>query len=303
MYDSATGTRHLRAMSVTELIDATVTLYRENFALFAGVVAVLAIPQTILGMIYVALLPGTTTSTATGPIGTYDTATQAYTSAAAHSGGTGLLGVIFTIFITGALAQAVAARYLGDPETILGAYTSTGAQPFVRLFLALLLAIAAIVVLVIAIAVLIFLAVAAGSSVAPAAIILAILAGFGGLFVAVYVVPHLYLVPQIIVLERRGVFASVRRSWFLVHGYFWHVVGLVFLVSLMVGIVSGIIAGVVAVVTAGNLVLETGLSGIIGLLLQPISLGATTLLYFDQRVRKEAFDLEYEAARVALSPQ
>jgi hypothetical protein len=119
----------------------------------------------------------------------------------------------------------------------------------------------------------------------------------------VYIVPHLYLVPQVIVLERRGVVDSIRRSWFLVRGFYWHVVGLVFLVSLMVGVVSLIIAGVVAVVTLGNPVLQTGLTGIIGLLLQPISLGATTLLYFDQRVRKEGFDLEYAAGHMALSPQ
>jgi hypothetical protein len=207
------------------------------------------------------------------------------------------------VLITGALAQAVAARYLGDSETITGAYTSTGVQPFVRLFLALLLAIMAIVVLVVAVILLVILAVAAGSSAMPLAVVLGIVAGLGGLFIAAYVVPHLYLVPQVIVLERLGVLASVRRSWFLVRGYYWHVVGLVFLVSLMVGIVSGIITTAVTLVTLGNPVLQTGLAGIIGLLLQPIALGATTLLYFDQRVRKEAFDLEYEAARAALPTQ
>lgn len=303
MNDSATGPRQLRPMGITELIDATVTLYRENFALFAGVVAVLAIPQTLLSMVYVALLPPFTVTSSGGTIDASNLAGQAYASTAAHSGGTGLIGAIFTVFITGALAHAVAARYLGRPETIPGAYTETGIQPFVRLFLALLLGIAALIVFMIAVGVVIVLAVIGGASATPVAVLLGILIGVLSLVAICYVLPHLYLVPQVIVLERRGVIDSFRRSWFLTHGYYWHVVGLVLLLSLMVGIVSGIISGVVTALTLSNPVLSTGLNGVVSILLQPVSLGAVTILYFDQRVRKEAFDLEYAAGHMAISSQ
>jgi hypothetical protein len=303
MNGSATGMRQLRPLSVTELIDATVTLYRENFALFAGVVAVLAIPQTLLSMIYVALLPPFSVSSSGNTLDNASTAVNAFSASAAHSGGTGLLGAIFSVFITGALAHAVAARYLGRPETISGAYTETGFQPFLRLFLALLLGIGAFIVFIIAMGLLVLLAVIGGSSATPIAVILGIVVTVIGLVVLCYVVPHFYLVPQVIILERRGVIDSLRRSWFLFHGYYWHVVGLILLLTLMVGIVSGIISGVVTLLTVGNPVLSTALNGVVSILLQPISLGAITLLYFDQRVRKEAFDLEYAAGQMAFTPQ
>lgn len=298
MDDSATGTPQLRPMGVTELIDATVTLYRNNFVLFAGVVAVLAIPQTILSMIFVSLLP--TTSTINGAATTFTTAAQTYSVAASRGTGTGLVGAVFTVFIMGALAQACAARYLGRSETVVGAYTDTGVGAFARLLLALLLGVVAVVVFVGAVALLTVLAVTVGGGSVPL-ILLAILLGVLGLVLGSYVTPHLYLVPQVIVLEGRGIVASVRRSWFLVHGSYWHVVGLVFLVELMVGIVSGIIGGVVTLLTLGHPVVATGATGVLGILLQPVSLGAFTLLYFDQRIRREGFDLEYAAGNMALS--
>lgn len=305
MDDSVPSIRQLRPLSVTELIDATVTLYRNNFALFAGVVALLAVPQTILSMIYVSLLPSTTATatfnTATSTTASFDFS-QAYGAAAARSTGTGVIGAIFTVLITGALAQAVAARHLGRSETVLGAYTHIGVAPFVRLFLVLILGIAALVALVVLVVLLIILGVTTGGG-SPAIILLGILLGLVAILLSSYVTPHLYLIPQAIVLEGRGVFAAIRRSWFLVHGSYWHVVGLVFLVGLMVAIVSGIISGVVSVATLGNPVLSTGATGVVGLLLQPVSLGAVTLLYFDQRVRKEGFDLEYAAEQMALTSQ
>lgn len=294
---STTGVRQLRPMSVTELIDATVTLYRENFALLAGVVAVLQLPQIVLSMIYVSLLPPVTLNTASS---TAYAVAESYSSAS-RPGGTGFIGAIFTVFVTGALAHAVAAAYLGKEQTILGAYSEMGWRPFLRLFLLLILIVVVIVAVVLAVAALVVLAVIGGGSGTPFLILAGALIGLAALVAAVYVLPHLYLVPQVIVVEGRGVIASLRRSWFLVRGYYWHVVGLVFLVGLMVGIVSGIIGGVVTFATGGNLLLDTAISGVISIVMQPISLGALTLLYFDQRIRKEGFDLEYAAGQMAHS--
>ncbi len=300
MDDSATGIRQMRPMGAAELIDATVTLYRNNFALFAGVVAVLAVPQTILNMIFVSLLPTATTLTATSSTTTFDTAAQNYSVVAARGTGSGIIGAVFAILIMGALTQVVAARYLGRPETIPGAYTDTGVGPFVRLFLMLLLGIVAFIALVAFAVILVVLAVTLGGGSVPL-VLSAVLLAIVVFVLAVYAVPHLYLVPQVIVLERRGVFGSIGRSWFLTRGWYWHVVGVVTLVELMVFVLSIIIAGVVALATVGNPVLGAGVNGVLGIILQPVSLGVLTLLYFDQRVRKEGFDLEYAAEHMALS--
>jgi hypothetical protein len=291
----------MRAMSITELIDATFTLYRNNFALFAGIVAVLSIPETIINMIFASQLSSTTPS----GIPSNGFTTGFYAFAANRSGAEGLIGFVFSVFITGALATAVAARFLDRPMTIGDAYLQTGVSSFVRLFLALLVALVVVGVPVGLIFVLFLIVLLTGASIGfPAAMVIpAVLLVIAVIIGIVYVGTHFYLVPQAIVLEQRGVFASCRRSWFLVHGYFWHVFWLLVLVNLLVSILSSVILQVVTAVAVASPVVATGLSGVLNILLEPISLGVVTLLYFDQRIRKEGFDLEYQAGRMALSPQ
>jgi hypothetical protein len=297
MEGTATAPRQLRAMGITDLIDATFTLYRNNFALFAGVVAVLTVPQTIINMVIAALTPSTDQLVSAGNFGTATAAFAAYQGAITARGGSGLIGGIFTVLITGALAHAVANRYLDRPETVSGAYREVGIGPFVRLFLAPIVGVLALLLVVLAVAAVLFLAALAVPSLTGLAVVLGIILGIAAIPVGVYVGTHFYLVPQAIVLEKRGIIDSFKRSWYLVHGYFWHVFGLVALVGLMVSILSSVVGGVIGALSFSSPVAGAALGGVLSILLQPISLGATTLLYFDQRVRKEGFDLEFAAER------
>lgn len=97
----------------------------------------------------------------------------------------------------------------------------------------------------------------------------------------------------IVVLERVGGSASLRRSKELGKGYYLRNLGVVllclavsFLGSLFLGMIVGAISQFAGLpLTAGNIV-ATALS----LLLTPISLIATVLMYYDMRARKEAYD-------------
>jgi hypothetical protein len=103
-----------------------------------------------------------------------------------------------------------------------------------------------------------------------------------------------------LLFERLGVFAAFSRSFELVKGRFWGVLGLllvsvliVFAVSIVLGLVIG---GLGAVVTADSEVagaivnlVATVVSNMISL---PVFAAVLTVLYFDQRVRKEGFDLQ-----------
>ncbi|MGH2443791.1 MAG: hypothetical protein ACRDFX_11615 [Chloroflexota bacterium] len=110
--------RHLHPMGVTELLDRSFSLYRENFWLFTGVVAVLQVPLAILNSIIV-----TTTPTSSG-------------SALMAGAGTSLLGVVFSAIIAGALARAISSRYLGRETSINEAYASLGSTTAIGLVVA-----------------------------------------------------------------------------------------------------------------------------------------------------------------------
>jgi hypothetical protein len=87
-----------------------------------------------------------------------------------------------------------------------------------------------------------------------------------------------------------------RRSWELVRGHR----GKVFLILLALMVIQWLIGVGVGIITligfgigATNVaIINQVLSGLISILLTPMSAIAVTLLYYDFRIRKEGFDLE-----------
>jgi hypothetical protein len=121
----------------------------------------------------------------------------------------------------------------------------------------------------------------------------------GVAFVVVcYAVGKIILGAVVLIVEDKGAPESLRRSWTLTAGYWWHVA--IILTVLVIVVVAvflfiGIIAGIVAASTG-----STG--GISGLLIQGISLLGNTLIsplyaavlvaiYHDLKLRKEGTDL------------
>jgi hypothetical protein len=255
----------LRPMSMGDIFDATFALYRQNFALFAGISAVLGVPQAILSAIIFVSRPSLTTTGA-------DNTTQLDAGAALLYGGLVLVSLlvtfIFNTIISGALAQAISARYLGHPMTIEGAYQALGPRVFARLIFASLLQS-------------VFVAIGA---------ILLIIPG-------IYLYIRLLFTPQVIVLERTGIFGAFSRSGELVSGTWWRVFGISLVLGIMVGIINGLAGQVPGTLLAlipwsGAHALGAFLSALVGVFVNPIQLGALTLLYYDLRIRKEGFDLE-----------
>jgi hypothetical protein len=102
---------------------------------------------------------------------------------------------------------------------------------------------------------------------------------------------------------------ALARSFRLVRGRWWRTAVLLVLAFLLVSIVSGIISfavAAVAVVRPDNpfvLFLIGALSSTAGALVTtPFSAAYHTVLYFDLRVRKEAFDLQLLAQSVGVEP-
>jgi len=133
----------------------------------------------------------------------------------------------------------------------------------------------------------------------------------GALFVAALVILS---VPAML-LERIGVFAAIGRSFELVKGRYWQIVLMllvIFVALLFISAFFGSIFGAVA--RAGGDASETAnafVSFIAGVgasaITTPIFAALLTVLYFDQRVRKEGFDLQLLAdgigERAPVTPQ
>ncbi|MDF5751376.1 glycerophosphoryl diester phosphodiesterase membrane domain-containing protein [Spongiactinospora sp. TRM90649] len=116
----------------------------------------------------------------------------------------------------------------------------------------------------------------------------------------------------VVVLERRGVIDSLRRSWNLVTGSFWRVLGimiLAYLIVLLIGYVVNIPFTLIAFIigwfgdgSVGSIILSTVvfvISGTVSAMISyPIQAGVAGLLYADRRMRSEAFDLVLQTAAI-----
>jgi hypothetical protein len=148
-------------------------------------------------------------------------------------------------------------------------------------------------------------------------IVLAVLIGvFGGLLLiaaCAWVWTKTAVVPSLIVLEGERIWSAVRRSWSLTNGFFWRTLGVLLLISLIVGVISQIVttplsllfgaatalidpnASFEAYIPAGVLYLLTILiSLVIGAVTIVVQSAAVALIYIDLRMRKEGLDLELQ---------
>ncbi|MEV0591252.1 DUF7544 domain-containing protein [Nonomuraea cavernae] len=114
-----------------------------------------------------------------------------------------------------------------------------------------------------------------------------------------------------VVLEGRGPIDAMRRSWHLVTGDFWRVLGILLLTSVIVVFVAGILEvpfsligslfgllgeGAGAAIAAAVLIVVGGTLG--AMLTYPFEAGVAGLLYADRRMRSEAFDLVLQTAAI-----
>lgn len=119
------------------------------------------------------------------------------------------------------------------------------------------------------------------------------------LFVALFVLfIRLTFAPIAVVVEDVRGTAALGRSWELVGGYFWKVLGTLLLGLIIVAIAEAAVSAPVnfsaqALLTGDGFLagtLLTFIAGVIsGVVIQPFSAVVQTLLYFDLRIRKESF--------------
>jgi hypothetical protein len=101
-----------------------------------------------------------------------------------------------------------------------------------------------------------------------------------------------------VILERRPVFAAMGRSWELTRSHFWHVLGLILSASILSALLNAGLAIVLNLwsvhgASPTSLAIAQGIANSLGLLLTaPFVAAAVVALYFDLRIRDEAFDVQ-----------
>jgi len=292
-------------MSTGQLLDHTFALYRKNFWLFVGIASLGPAANVVFQLFTVGSNVGS-------PFSPNNQAANAAVWAKLGF----IMAIGYFIMLAGmaishaATVKAVAAVHLGQQTSILGAYKALrgrllsllGTCLLILLWMALWGILVILVVSAIVIPFSLLLRAVGGAARGPAAAVIAGLVGFSVValafagFIAIYV--RYALAIQACIVENQGPVASLKRSIFLSKGSRWRVVViyLVFLaLSLILGMGLGGIAGGAGAllhnkIAAAVLVYLAGF--IAGSITGPLATIGLSLLYYDERVRKEAFDLQ-----------
>lgn len=180
------------------------------------------------------------------------------------------VSLLATPFIAGAIARVVGASYLGEEVGPAEALKSAGRKfgPLLGSFI------------------LVHLAEGVG--------LLACCIG------AIFVMPMFVMVAPAIVVENLGPIEGMKRSWNLTKSRYWQVLGIALLsgfIANMLGSILSQIPTLVAMFVGGAFAwVIVAIAGVVASMLSaPIVTIVATLLYFDARIRNEAFDLQVMA--------
>jgi hypothetical protein len=307
----------LRPLGVGELLDGAFTSIRRNPRATLGIAAILltasAVITTAVSLLLVHYV-GAVTLPSPGQKLTDAQATRLLTRIlevlAPTVAVSAVLAFIVDTVLTGLLTVVIGRLVLGHKITAGEAWriarpripALVGATLLIPLILLGVWAVYAVVLVILAVAH------------APGALI-GLLAGVGAIAAIVLTIWFsimFRMAGPAVVLEREGPAQSLARSWRLVRGSFWRVLGITLLAGLIVLVTAGVLQipfGLLAAVagggnsllpsTGGNVasILISAVGGVVaGAVARPISAGVAVLLYVDLRMRREGLDLVLQTA-------
>jgi len=281
---ASAGQFDIRPMGLADILDSSIRLYRRNFGPFLGIVAIAWIPALAIQLYatywYLRIFMG-------GQASEVDLLSLA--------GGGMMLGlasaVVYLVAVPlaqGALIWAISKTYLQQPIGITQAYRVV-LDKLGHIILAIV-----VTGLVVGVGTL-------------ACLIPGLVLGF----------MFAFTIPEV-VLGNRDAISAMRRSWELAGYDFWKVVLTLLVLGLLVAIIGGALGApfqfltLIPVPQDKMILLYTligGIRGLIQVVLQPVQIVGTILLYYDLRIRKEGFDIQLlaeavdkEGAAVAVQP-
>lgn len=278
----------IRPMSFGEILDGSLTLYRRNFGVFLRLaIASLIVPVLLIGYFALFML---------------DTAMMSFMMMVPDPKLIILLILIVVTYIIGTLMltagtiRVVSDSYL-DRHTTFGQAIGLGLSKIWPLFIVglgkgILLGVLGAVVGV---------ALAVGGPMLAGAgtlgTLILIAGGIVGAWLCIWVAAAYGVTTPVVVLESlKGAFDAFGRSWGLTRGSRGRVVGLFVVATLLFSVVPQLLVALIGAAltkaspqAGGALIL---LSYALPIILYPAIACVVTLMYYDLRVRREAFDLQ-----------
>jgi hypothetical protein len=289
----------LRPMSTGELMDRTVVLYKKNFKLFVGIASLG--PATYL-LFQLLTIGSASVQTATpNRVNPFSAASLGFGVVAGF-----VIMLAGMAFANAATVRAVAAVHLGMPIRILDAYKALWGRLWriigVFVCMGLLAGLAVLVGVILVVILSLMLRTLAIGDPGRMGQVLAFIIGFGTVLIvlvsAMVVWVRYALAIACCVVEDLGVFRSIKRSAILSKGSRFRIF-LIYLVFVLLAVILGGVLGAIAG-AAGSLIPNGTVRIIIiylasfvaSLLTSPLATIGIALVYYDERVRKEAFDLQ-----------
>lgn len=265
----------LRPLAFGEVLDTSFNLFKRNFKTVLAISAIVMVPLAVLGAVATAGLAPTDLSVLEDPNASFEDALGAILPLYGAIGSGLLIQLLGQILVQAATTRVYSETYQGVALGV-GAGMRSGLR---RL---------------------------------PAMIGLTIIqtiATFIGFIFCIAPGVWLYTIwtvsPAALMAEDRGPFGALRRSAGLVKGFFWRTLGLTLVANLLVGVISSVItlpiqlAGTVGsladpetVFSGGYLAIQTLVSGLVTVVTMPFVAAVVVAIYYDLRVRKEAYDLD-----------
>lgn len=291
------STPTIRPMTLGEILDKAIRLYRQNFLKFIGIYAIPYIPLVLVQMVISVIY----TSSVLQPA----FLENSDPTAAMGMGIATIIGAVLFIvanfvlvsgFATAALTHAVANNYMDKPIGILDSYKAIVSSVW-KLLAALLLSTILLFIIIL-------------WTMVP---IVGWLSGPGiFMFLALIVIP---LIAPIASLEKLGVGSTLRRAWDMGRSRFWWLIGYSIVLTLLgqlivtgpVYLLSAILQSLFSSLTTISFEMQSAINTLItnlltlslGLLYGPLQLTMMTVVYFDLRARNEGLDLALQLASSA----
>jgi hypothetical protein len=284
---SAGGGDQLPQRKLGDILSAAFDVYKANFVKLITIVAIIVVPLTFISnfLVGVVFKPKTSTLTVGGQQVTTVTVARSFAGAIGVLLLGALIGIIISAILQAALVRAAAAASLGEPVDTSESFSYGFRRLWSVLWISLLvgLVVGGIAIVIVALGILI----------KPLAILF-VLAAFVWI---VFSETQLFsTIPSLVVENRRGT-KAMSRSWELVKGHFWHVLGTIFVAY----VIAGVIGGILGAFGGSAWVLRWVFSAIAQIITAPFVALVSVVLYLDLRARKESLTADQLRADLARS--
>ncbi|MFD0315365.1 glycerophosphoryl diester phosphodiesterase membrane domain-containing protein [Streptomyces flavalbus] len=308
------GVIPLRPLGVGEILDGAVSTMRTYWRTVLGISLTVAVLTEIIVILVQGLFLNdyADTSALEDPSATFSELASAMGSALLGSGVVFVISLVGTVIATALLTTVTSRAVLGRPVTTGEAWRDARPQVLKLFGLIILLMLIAVGVTLVGILPGLLIALAGGSTAGAA---LAVLGGLSAAIVALWLMIRFSLASPALMLEKQGIRKALARSAKLVRGSWWRVFGIQLLAAIIANIVAAIVVipfTFLAAALSGDgvgsfldgtgdfgwtFLIISGIGSVIGSMITlPITAGVTVLLYIDQRIRREALDLELSRA-------